>query len=125
MQVEKKLEKIREDVSGIDLLAYIDLSSQIVLACDADQKPAQERLNGLAETANDIFFDHDAKRVKEILGWSSAISEVVISDQRGTSFWRISKVDETDAIFCGGIPSIEVTVLRRASQELENAIHNV
>ena len=51
MSVSQALDAVRNEISGCSLVAYADLSSQIVLSTSAAGNPGQERLDALSGAA--------------------------------------------------------------------------
>ena len=52
MNVAAELDEMRSGISGCSLVAFTDLSSQLVLCTSAATKPVQEELNALSLAAN-------------------------------------------------------------------------
>lgn len=51
MDITAELDAMRADVQGCALVAYTDLSSQLVLSTSAASKPVQEEMNALSQAA--------------------------------------------------------------------------
>lgn len=51
MDITAELDAIRAEMQGCTLVAYADLSSQLVLCTSAAAKPAQEEMNALSKAA--------------------------------------------------------------------------
>ncbi|MEL7150688.1 MAG: hypothetical protein AAGK71_08140 [Pseudomonadota bacterium] len=51
MDITAELDAMRADVRGCSLVAYADLTSQLVLCTSAAAKPAQEEMNALSQAA--------------------------------------------------------------------------
>lgn len=51
MDITAELDAMRADVRGCALVAYTDLTSQLVLCASAASKPVQEEMNALSQAA--------------------------------------------------------------------------
>ena len=52
MEITAELDAMRADVKGCALVAFTDLSSQLVLCSSAASNPAQEEMNALSKAAH-------------------------------------------------------------------------
>lgn len=59
MDMAAELSRVRSDVQGCHLIAFIDLSARMVLVYDARSKPPQERLDGLADRSQRLLTTPD------------------------------------------------------------------
>lgn len=68
MGVSDTLDTLRAQFEGCALVAYADLSANMVLATSADQTMMQEHWDGLCEMAHDVLRGSDAPQLLLCLG---------------------------------------------------------
>ncbi len=111
------LKDIRTRAPSTTLLAYVDLQTQMVLSADADPVPMQEELNELATMASDVFLGQDTSQIVEALGWTGAVSMVVLQNGAGTTAFVRGDREGDDAFCAVGTVSANLSELLGSAAE--------
>lgn len=115
MRSDEKLRAVRTKVPNCSLVAFIDLSTEMVLAQDAENTIPQERLNELAATAVDVFEGVDAATIAEVLGWSAPVREASFHNESGLSHFL--RGDDGEALCCLGKKTALLSELTNTAQK--------
>ena len=110
MNVAAELEEMRSGLAGCSLVAFTDLSSQLVLCASAASKPVQEELNALSEAANmalDGAFAEGAAPLWADGGDVPAETAVLLTGAEVRVFLR-SPAKPNEALVCVCAPDTEL-----------------
>lgn len=110
MNVAAELDEMRSEISGCTLVAFTDLSSQLVLCASAASKPVQEELNALSKAANlalDGAFAEGAAPLWSNGGEATAETAVLMTVSEVRVFLR-SPVKPNEALVCVCAPDTEL-----------------
>ncbi|MEO1537304.1 MAG: hypothetical protein AAFR73_06200 [Pseudomonadota bacterium] len=100
MDITAELDAMRADVQGCALVAYADLSSQLVLCTSAASKPAQEEMNALSQAAQLALDGAYAESAAPVWG-STARAElsVLMTGAEARLFMRAPE-NPSEALMC-------------------------
>lgn len=110
MNVAAELDAMRSEISGCSLVAFTDLSSQLVLCASAASKPVQEELNALSRAANlalDGAFAEGAAPLWADGGKTAPETAVLMTGAEVRVFLR-SPGKPNEALVCVCAPDIEL-----------------
>ena len=99
MDVTARLDSLRADLVGCDLVAFADLTTQMVLCVSAAARHAQEELDALTETAASVLRGAVAEGGQALLDGSSA-QTVVSMTPVGMNVFLQSSLSEKEALIC-------------------------
>ena len=108
MDITTELDAMRADVQGCVLVAFTDLTSQLVLASSASAKPAQEEMNALSRAAHLVLDGAYAESAAS--GWDEgARSEaaVLMTGSEARVFLR-STGNPVEALICVCAPDTDL-----------------
>lgn len=110
MNVTAELDEMRSGLLGCSLVAFTDLSSQLVLCASAAAKPVQEELNALSKAANlalDGTIAQSAMPIWTESGEAPAETAVLLTGSEVRVFLRSPK-KPNEALVCVCAPDIEL-----------------
>lgn len=113
MNVTAELDEMRSGLSGCSLVAFTDLSSQLVLCTSAASKPVQEELNALSQAAHlalDGAFAEGAAPFWEESGDVPAETAVLLTGDEARVFLR-APGKPNEALVCVCAPDAELDVV--------------
>lgn len=110
MNVTAELDEMRSGLLGCSLVAFTDLSSQLVLCASAAAKPVQEELNALSKAANLALDGTIAQSAMPV--WTEgdeapAETAVLLTGSEVRVFLRSPK-KPNEALVCVCAPDIEL-----------------
>ncbi|MEM7718206.1 MAG: hypothetical protein AAF222_03325 [Pseudomonadota bacterium] len=108
MDITAELDAMRADVQGCALVAYADLSSQLVLCTSAASNPAQEEMNALSKAAQ-LALDGEfaAGAAPSWGGEAPAEVSVLMTGAEARLFLRAPN-NPTEALMCVCAPDIDL-----------------
>lgn len=124
MNVTAELDAMRSELSGCSLVAFTDLSSQLVLCASAASKPVQEELNALSEAANlalDGAFAEGAAPLWSEGGEAPAETAVLLTGAEVRVFLR-SPGKPNEALVCVCAPDAELDTVVDSARSTLNRI---
>lgn len=80
MDVAKVLDDMREEVTGCGLVAFADLSSQMVLRASSAKKRGQEEIDALTDAALQVLGGPLAEGAASLIGRGPATAVVMSND---------------------------------------------
>jgi hypothetical protein len=119
--IKQALAQFQTGNSSVLTLAFVDLSSCMVLAASAKKQQPQEYLDELAEEAARMFQGAAANLLNTKLFGSSGLNESWQSDGRGTRLYLRSKDSDEALVFVvsrGVDRSAFVSMARRLGQQV-------
>ncbi len=124
MNVTAELDAMRSGLSGCSLVAFTDLSSQLVLCSSAASRPVQEELNSLSSAANLALDGTVAQSAAPI--WNDgdeaqAETAVLLTGSEVRVFIR-SPRKPNEALVCVCAPDIELDLVVDSGQSTLNRI---
>lgn len=119
------LRKLRTQCTATDLLVYIDLGTQMVLAADSERQPLQEQLNALAATTSDIFLGPDAEMIRGSLGWQGTISRAILHDGSSLSAFQRAQGTTDEAVCAIGDVAADTAALLMTAEKSLSALSHV
>lgn len=113
MTVAEQLDEMRASLAGCSLVAFADLSSQLVLCTSAASKPVQEELNALSKAANLALNGDFAQGAAQV--WSKgddtpAETAMLLTGNEARVFLRASG-NVNEALICVCAPDSELDVV--------------
>lgn len=111
MTVAEQLDEMRSSLAGCSLVAFTDLSSQLVLCTSAATKPVQEELNALSQAANLALNGAIAMGAAQV--WSNeapAETAMLLTGSEARVFLRASG-SQNEALICVCAPDSALDVV--------------
>ncbi len=126
MDITTELDTMRADLEGCVLVAFTDLSSQLVLSSSSASKPAQEEMNALSQAAHLVLDGTYAKSASE--GWDgnpSAEAAVLMTGAEARVFLR-SPANPAEALVAVCAPDTDLdAAVAQARATLERIVAKV
>ena len=118
MGVSEHLNAIRRDVPACRMVAFADLSANLVLESSAEQRLPQERLDALCTRARSLFGPHITGPAEALV--AGPVARAVTSFAEGLLVIVRSAADPNEALICVCDRDADVSRLfSRASEALE------
>lgn len=113
MEMSQRLTDLRGSIPGCHVAAFIDLSTQMVLAVDARSKQPQERLDLLADRAKALF-STPGVTISDTIGEEQIFDQVVVCSEDNTEAFVRTNADTTEAIglVCSRSANIDMALRR-------------
>lgn len=117
MNVTAELDEMRSGLAGCSLVAFTDLSSQLVLCTSAASRPVQEELNALSKSANLALNGAFAEGARQV--WSDddvpAETAMLLTGSEARVFLR-SSGNPNEALVCVCAPDSQLDVVVDAAR---------
>ena len=108
---------LRDSCPDCVLAAFLDLETKMILAVDAVHPPAQELLNGLAQSAHDTLIGPSALTIAKAVSNGDHFSQAIMIDTADLTVF-VSRPDAAgEAICCIAKPATDVASLTQAAQD--------
>ena len=99
MDVTARLDSLRADLVGCDLVAFADVTTQMVLCVSSAARHAQEELDALTETAASVLTGFIAEGGQALLD-GAAVQSVVSMSALNVHVFLKSPQSEKEALIC-------------------------
>ena len=120
MDVTARLDSLRADLVGCDLVAFADLTTQVVLCVSAAARHAQEELDALTSTAVSVLRGSVAEGGQALLGGASAQTVVSLTPV-GMQVFLQSTNSDNEALICICAADADLAkTIARGSEALED-----
>lgn len=116
MDITAELDAMRADVDGCALVAYTDLSSQLVLCTSADTKTVQEEMNALSQAANLALEGAFAEGAKPSWGGEPSAQVAVLMTGAEARLFLRSPANPTEALIAVCAPDIDLEAAVNGAQ---------
>lgn len=108
MDITAELDAMRTGMQGCALVAYADLSSQLVLCTSAASSPAQEEMNALSKAAQlALDGDYAAGAAQSWGGGAAAEVSVLMTGAEARLFLRAPD-NPSEALMCVCAPDVDL-----------------
>lgn len=110
MTIANTLDQLRRNFDGVLTLAFVDLSTKMVLCASSDNAPNQEYLDALCVTAVDMLTGEVAAQMEPVFASENAaiIQHAIIMQDSDVAFFVRSKQCLDDAICAICAPDIDL-----------------
>ncbi|MEM6387971.1 MAG: hypothetical protein AAF718_17230 [Pseudomonadota bacterium] len=110
MDITAELDAMRADVQGCALVAYTDLTSQLVLCTSAASKPAQEEMNALSQAAQLALDGTYAESAAPSWGGSTPAELSVLMTGSDARVFLRAPENPAEALMCICAPDTDLEV---------------
>ncbi len=108
MDITAELDAMRADVQGCALVAYTDLSSQLVLCTSSASKPVQEEMNALSQAAGLALDGAFAESAAPSWGGEPAAQVAVLMTGSDARLFLRSPANPVEALVAVCAPDIDL-----------------
>ena len=108
MDITAELDAMRADVQGCALVAYTDLTSQLVLCTSSASKPAQEETNALSKAAQLALDGSYAESAGSVWGSTAPAEVSVLMTGADARLFLRSPSNPSEALMCVCAPDIDL-----------------
>lgn len=123
MDITAELDTIRAELDGCSLVAFTDLTSQLVLCSSAAAKPAQEEMNALSETAAVALDGAFAEGAAPVWGGDAPAGLAVLATGTELRLFLRAPTRPGEALVCVCAPDADlVTTVARAREALDRIV---
>ncbi|MGR3515265.1 MAG: hypothetical protein ACU0GG_21080 [Paracoccaceae bacterium] len=108
MDITAELDAMRAEVQGCSLVAYTDLTSQLVLSTSAAMKPAQEEMNALSKAAQLALDGTYAESAAPSWGGGAAAEVSVLMTGADARLFLRAPQNPAEALMCVCTPDTDL-----------------
>jgi hypothetical protein len=110
MNVVERLDCVRQEFPECQMVAYADISTNMILSTSATMELRQEHLDSLCDTAVDMLRGQSSSHLRAALGGcdDTGIFQVIIVEPTEINVFLRSTTSSIEALFCICTPLINL-----------------